>query len=86
MVAFNREPGIFSRTRDGRRLEYWHADRPGAIGSGLIQWHDAAKQDGRFVFDITRVPDSDSVRLNGGPARSVAATADDLVRTIFLQK
>jgi hypothetical protein len=86
LVAFNRTPGIFSRTRSGRVLEYWHADHPGDVGAGTIQWHDAEDRSGRFVFRITRHSTGSAlVRLNDGPALPVPEIASELIVKVFLQ-
>ena len=86
LVAFNRTPGLFSRTRNGRVLEYWDADRPGDIGAGSIQWGDAEDRSGRFVFRISRHPTASAlVRLNDGPALSVPEIASELIVKVFLQ-
>jgi hypothetical protein len=87
LVAFNRAPDIFSRTRSGRVLEYRREDRPGLVGRGRIHWLVGENGErGEFAFHI-RPDDFDphSVHVNDGPGLSVHAAADYLIHELFLQ-
>lgn len=87
LVAFNRAPEIFSRTRSGRVLEYRRDDRPGLVGRGRIHWVAGENAPpGEFDFRI-RPDDLDPrcVHVNDGPGLPVHAAADYLIHQLFLQ-
>jgi hypothetical protein len=87
LVAFNRAPNIFSRTRFGRVLEYRREDRPGLVGQGRIHWLVGENAD-RGEFDFRIRPhdlDPQSVHINDGPGLRVHDAADYLIHELFLQ-
>ena len=87
LVAFNRAPDIFSRTRSGRVLEYRREDRPGLVGQGRIHWLVGENAErGEFDFRI-RSHDLDPrcVHINDGPGLRVHDAADYLIHELFLQ-
>ena len=87
LVAFNRAPEIFSRTRSGRVLEYRRDDRPGLVGRGRIQWV-AGENAPPGEFDFRIWPDDldpRCVHVNDGPGLPVHAAADYLIHQLFLQ-
>ena len=87
LVAFNRAPIIFSRTRSGRVLEYQREDGPGVVGRGRIHWIvDENNERGAFDFRI-RPHDLDPqcVHINDGPGLRIHDAADYLIHELFLQ-
>jgi hypothetical protein len=87
LVAFNRAPNIFSRTRSGRVLEYRREDRPGLVGRGRIHWL-VSEHGERGEFDFRIQPhdlDPQCVHINDGPGLRVDDAADYLIHELFLQ-
>ncbi len=90
MANFNREPWAFSLTRHRPLLKYrsgpWSSPGAGQIGQGTIEWNPNPDRDEPSHFRIVRdTADDSTLRINDGPAMTVEATANDIVRTFAEQ-